>query len=170
MKRIHIIGRKDSGKTTLVVELVKRFSRLNYRVGTIKHTHHDHELDTPGKDSHCHREAGSAAVGILTKGMNAIFWPQPSNGMADAKYEQFEAMMGDCDVVFVEGDTQAAAPKIEVFRLANGNLPIAASDSSIHAVVTDDKLDIETAIWKRSDIGKVVDNIALLLKLNSKKN
>lgn len=170
MKRIHIVGRKNSGKTTLVVDLVTELSRRNYRVGTIKHTHHDHELDTPGKDSHCHREAGSAVVGILTRGMNAIFWPQPKNESVDNKYEQFEAVMSSCDVVLVEGDAQAIAPKIEVYRLANGNLPIAASDSSIHAVVTDDMLDIEAAIWKRSEIGKVIENIELLLKLKPKKN
>ena len=64
MNRIHIIGRKNHGKTQLVVELVEEFSLRGLRVGTIKHTHHDHELDTPGKDSHRHRSAGAAVVVI----------------------------------------------------------------------------------------------------------
>lgn len=164
MKRIHVIGRKNSGKTTLIVELVSELTRRGYRVGTIKHTHHSHELDTPGKDSHRHREAGSAAVGILTHGMNAIFWPQIDDKAA-GKYEQFDAMMNDCDLVLVEGDTQTSAPKIEVFRLENGREPIAASASDIHAIVTDDLLDVGTVIWKRSDLESVVDNVQLLLKL-----
>ena len=170
MQRIHIIGGKNHGKTQLVVELTEEFVSRGLRVGTIKHTHHHHELDIPGKDSHRHREAGSAAVGILSKGMNAIFWPQPEYESAVNKYEPFDVMMDDCDVVLVEGDSQANAPKIEVYRMANGNLPIAASDTTIHAVVTDDVLDIETITWKRSDVKSVVDNVESLLKLKPEKN
>jgi|GEM_PF-195703 len=80
MHRIHIIGRKNSGKTTLVVDLVRHFRALGYRVGTIKHTHHQHELDTPGKDSYRHRQAGAMAVGIVAPTMNAVFWPTPIAG------------------------------------------------------------------------------------------
>ena len=173
MHRIHIVGRKNSGKTTLIVELVTEMRKRGYRVGTIKHTHHNHELDTPGKDSHCHREAGSSAVGILTKGMNAIFWPQDENespNESSNKYEQFDAMMNDCDLVLVEGDSQTLAPKIEVFRLANGTSPMATTDSSIHAIVTDDALELETALWKRNDIALVVDQIESLLKLGEQEN
>ena len=61
-----MIGRKNSGKTTLVSELVTEFTARGYRVGTIKHTHHQHELDVPGKDSYRHREAGAAIVGIIS--------------------------------------------------------------------------------------------------------
>ena len=80
MRRIHIIGRKNSGKTSLVVRLVEYYRTAGYRVGTIKHTHHHHELDTPGKDSFRHRQAGASAVGILAPTMNAVFWPQ-ANGV-----------------------------------------------------------------------------------------
>ncbi|MEO2032331.1 MAG: molybdopterin-guanine dinucleotide biosynthesis protein B, partial [Planctomycetaceae bacterium] len=61
-KRIHIVGRKNSGKTGLIVELVSFLTDLGYCVGTIKHTHHDHELDTPGKDSYRHCAAGAKVV------------------------------------------------------------------------------------------------------------
>jgi molybdopterin-guanine dinucleotide biosynthesis protein MobB len=74
MKRLHVIGGKNHGKTTLVVELVKEFSRRGISVGTIKHTHHQHELDVPGKDSYRHRMAGAAAVGILSPSMSALFF------------------------------------------------------------------------------------------------
>jgi molybdopterin-guanine dinucleotide biosynthesis protein B len=169
MKRLHIVGRKNSGKTTLIVELVTELTRQGYRVGTIKHTHHDHELDTPGKDSHQHREAGSVAVGILTKGMNAIFWPpagqEESSTDDQQKYGQFDAVMSDCDVVLVEGDSQARANKIEVFRSINGGQPKAIADSTITAVVSDDALDIATPIWKRSDLNSIAENIETLLQL-----
>ncbi|MDG1872362.1 MAG: molybdopterin-guanine dinucleotide biosynthesis protein B [Mariniblastus sp.] len=170
MKRIHIIGRKNSGKTTLIVELVTEFTRRGYRVGTIKHTHHNHELDAPGKDSHRHREAGSAAVGILTKGMNAIFWPQTSTEPETKKYSQFDSMMQECDVVLVEGDSQTDAPKVEVFRSTTEDSPLAFSDSKIAAVISDDVLKIDTVIWKRSDLNSVADKISLLLNLQPPKH
>jgi molybdopterin-guanine dinucleotide biosynthesis protein MobB len=62
VKRLHIIGGKNHGKTMLVVELVQEFARRGIPVGTIKHTHHHHEVDVPGKDSHRHRLAGAAAA------------------------------------------------------------------------------------------------------------
>jgi molybdopterin-guanine dinucleotide biosynthesis protein MobB len=170
MKRIHIIGRKNSGKTTLMVELVTELTRQGYRVGTIKHTHHDHELDTPGKDSHRHGQAGSSAVGILSKGMNAIFWPQPAEQSNHDKYGQFDAMMNACDVVLVEGDSQANAPKLEVFRADNGGQPMAMSDSAIKAVVTDDSPILDAPIWKRANVNSIVENIQLLLELEPAKN
>lgn len=165
MKRIHIVGRKNSGKTTLIVELVSEFTQRGYRVGTIKHTHHNHELDTPGKDSHRHRQAGSSAVGILSPGMNAIFWPQQSNQTKAASYEQFDSMMNQCDIVLVEGDSKTSASKIEVFRAANAGQPMSNSDPLISAVVTDDRLDVSVPVWKRRDLDALVGNIERLLQL-----
>ena len=163
MKRIHIVGRKDSGKTTLVEELVGELVRLGYRVGTIKHTHHHHELDTPGKDSHRHREAGASAVGILSPQMNAIFWPQPATVDKARSYQQFDSMMSQCDIVLVEGDAQTDAPKIEVFRSATEQQPIASSkETGIMAVVTDDTLDISLPTWPRNDLALIVENIERL--------
>jgi molybdopterin-guanine dinucleotide biosynthesis protein B len=153
MRRIHVIGRKNHGKTQLVVELVEELSRRGLRVGTIKHTHHHHELDTPGKDSHRHRAAGAAAVGILSPAMSAVFLPaqQPQDG--EDRYRAFAALFAACDLVIVEGDSQTAAPKIEVWRAAAGGQPLALHDHSILAVVTDDPLPLEpAAVRLRSDV------------------
>lgn len=165
MNRIHIIGRKNSGKTTLIVELVAGLVKRGYRVGTIKHTHHNHELDTPGKDSHRHRGAGSSAVGILTPGMNAIFWPQAKGESTTDKYGQFDSMMVQCDIVIVEGDSHTDAPKIEVFRAENSDDPIAATDATIHAVVTDDPLEIDVVVWKRNELNSILDRLESILEL-----
>ena len=60
--------------------------------GPSKHTHHHHELDTPGKDSFRHRQAGAKAVGIVAPTMSAIFWPAPSDktGAEECKARQIE--------------------------------------------------------------------------------
>lgn len=84
MQRIHVVGRKNHGKTRLVTGLVQHLSGLGLRVGTIKHTHHRHELDTEGKDSWQHRQAGATLVGVLSQQLTAIFLPTPGHsGPAD---------------------------------------------------------------------------------------
>jgi molybdopterin-guanine dinucleotide biosynthesis adapter protein len=158
MKRLHIIGRKNHGKTTLVVELVKEFSRLGLEVGTIKHTHHQHELDVLGKDSYRHRTAGAAAVGILSPAMNAIFIPADGEVGKD-RYAIFAPLFAHCDLVLVEGDSTTVAPKLEVWRKEAGGKPIALSDASVLAVVTDGNLPPGVKTCRRSDIGEVADFI-----------
>ena len=165
MKRIHIIGRKNSGKTTLVAELVRELTSQGYKVGTIKHTHHRHELDTPGKDSHKHREAGAAVVGILSPALNAVFWQPEEVGDSadDARYEQFSSQFKDCDLVLVEGDTQATHPRLEVWRAEVGSTPLSVADPSIAAIITDDALEANLPMLPRSDVSAVAKQILALL-------
>ena len=167
MKRVHIIGRKNHGKTTLVAELVEHFTAQGLRVGTIKHTHHAHELDTPGKDSHTHRMAGASVVGILSRSMSAVFWPAlPSDGErggGDDRYEEFAPHFASCELVIVEGDTQTSGLKVEVWRAAAGSPPMAADDPTVAAIVTDDPVEATAERWPRCDVPAVGRNILQLL-------
>ncbi len=164
MKRIDIIGGKNHGKTTLVVELMQELSTRGYRVGTIKHTHHQHELDTPGKDSHRHREAGAAVVGILTRSMNAVFWRAKEDSSAEDRYQVFAQTFADCQITLVEGDTQTTAPKIEVWRKSLGTEPLAKTDASIQAIVTHDEVqDLATPVLPRSEVAIVAKKILALV-------
>jgi molybdopterin-guanine dinucleotide biosynthesis protein MobB len=153
---LHIIGGKNHGKTMLVVELVQEFARRGIRVGTIKHTHHHHELDVPGKDSHRHRLAGAAVVGILSPSVSAIFLPTPDESLpGEDRYSLFASAFSGCRLVLVEGDTQTPAPKIEVWRSELNTPPLAARDRSILAVVTDDRTPVATTVLPRSDIERL---------------
>ena len=158
MKRVHIIGRKNHGKTTLMVDLVTEFTRRGIKVATVKHTHHQHELDIPGKDSHRHRLAGAVAVGILSPSMTAMYLPahESPNERKD-RYATFSRMFSDCQLILVEGDSQTNAPKIEVWRTVLGDDPIATRDKSILAIVTDDPVSVAADILPRADIGGLVD-------------
>lgn len=164
MRRIHIIGGKNHGKTTLVEELVREMSQRGLRIGTIKHTHHHHELDVPGKDSHRHRAAGAAVVGILTRAMNAVFWTPHSHTTGSApvgeeRYEQFTSAFTNCDLVLVEGDTQTTAPKLEVWRATLGTPPLCRQLKHVAAVITDDPLNDAVYTLPRSDIPQLVNEI-----------
>lgn len=160
MKRLHIVGGKNHGKTTLVVDLVQAFVARGIRVGTIKHTHHRHELDVPGKDSFRHREAGASAVGILSPTLSAMFIPtEPDSNAASDRYAAFAPLFAHCEFVLVEGDSQAKAPKIEVWRKVVGTPPLARDDDSIIAVVTDDAVLPPTQIpfLQRSNVATLAE-------------
>ena len=158
MNRLHIVGGKNHGKTTLVVELVKEFSRRGVPVGTIKHTHHRHELDVPGKDSHRHRTAGAMAVGILSPSMCAVFLPTDVKGSeVKDRYSILASVFTGCRLVLVEGDSQARAPKIEIWRSELGTPPLASHNDSILAIVSDDVPPINIKAFRRSEIAGLAD-------------
>jgi molybdopterin-guanine dinucleotide biosynthesis protein B len=157
--RLHIIGRKNHGKTTLVVDLVRLLAARGLRVGTIKHTHHHHELDTPGKDSHQHRMAGAVAVGILSPDLNAVFWPPTVKRDLDAcdeRYTAFAPLFRECHLVLVEGDTQTQGRKIEVWRASVGSDPMSLADRQIAAVVSDDLCPVPRPRFPRNDLSRLV--------------
>jgi molybdopterin-guanine dinucleotide biosynthesis protein B len=166
MNRLHIIGGKNHGKTTLLVELLAELRRREIAVGTIKHTHHDHELDVPGKDSYRHRLAGAAAVGILSPAMTAVFLPAKTNDVDDS-YSIFTPFFTRCRFILVEGDSQTTAPKIEVWRRELGTPPMAADDQSILAVVSDDPLPMDVEVLRRSDIAGLADRLLKTLACDS---
>ena len=145
--------------------VVKELAGRNIRVATVKHTHHHHELDTPGKDSHQHRTAGAVGVGILSPEMTAVFLPQQrelDTSDRESRYQRFETMFGDCDLILVEGDLQTTAPRMEVWRSAVTELPYAAADAGIAAVVSDEQLPCAGQRIARSDIGAVADAVLKL--------
>ncbi len=158
MKRLHIVGGKNHGKTTLIVELVQELSSRGLSVGTIKHTHHHHELDVPGKDSYRHRMAGACAVGILSPAMSAVFLPvdQAVSGGED-RYAALARIFQDCRLVLVEGDSHTTAPKIEVWRSSLGMPPLAIHDPSIMALVTDDTPPSDKLVLHRANVGRLAD-------------
>jgi molybdopterin-guanine dinucleotide biosynthesis protein MobB len=160
MNRLHIVGRKNHGKTALIADLVAHFTSQGLSVATIKHTHHAHELDTPGKDSFLHRQAGANVVGIVARNLSAAFWPTPDRDSESTdQYRQFEKLTADCDLVLVEGDQHTKAAKIEVWRANVGSAPLAAEDNSILAVVTDDPIPVACHIYPRSDLSILVTAI-----------
>jgi len=162
LRRIHIIGRKNSGKTTLLVELVEHLTNAGYRIGTIKHTHHRHELDTPGKDSHRHREAGATRVGILSRELLAVFSPISAEAEEADRYAMLAPSFATCDLVLVEGDSRTTATKVEVWRAATTSAPLVNEDQSISAVITDDPIDTTRPIWPRSSVSSIAEHILKL--------
>lgn len=130
-----ITGWKNSGKTTLVAALVKEFISRGYRVSTVKHAHHAFDIDTPGKDSHQHREAGASEVLVASDTRWALMHEQrgtPAPGLDDLLKR-----IAPCDLVLVEGFKRGTHMKIEVVRERGVDSLIADSDPQVLAIATD---------------------------------
>ena len=113
---IGIAGWKKSGKTTLTVRLVAEFVRRGFRVATVKHAHHDFQIDDAETDSARHRRAGSGQVAIVSRKRWAVVTERP-----DAREPDFADVIGwldPCDLIVVEGYKSAPIPKIEARRRA----------------------------------------------------
>jgi molybdopterin-guanine dinucleotide biosynthesis protein B len=142
MRHYGIIGWQNSGKTTLVEALVAELTGRGFSVSTIKHAHHDVDLDRPGKDSWRHRQAGAAEVVLASAHrfvlMREYRGPEP-------RLEEILARMAPVDLVLIEGYKRDLHPKIEVFRNfshADGRARplIQPDDPTVRAVASDLRL------------------------------
>lgn len=163
MNRIHIVGRKNHGKTTLIVELLHELRGRGVRVGSIKHSSHAHELDTPGKDSHRHRQAGAVPASIVTPESIGVFLPRPRMSV----YDLLEPLYANCELVVVEGHIEAVGTKVEIWRAAMGTPCLAADHADIRAVISDDQPPVSIPVWPRTDIAKIADRIVALCQSDS---
>lgn len=156
MKRVHLVGGRNHGKTTFLVELIAELVRRGVAVGAIKHTSHRHTLDTPGKDSYRHRESGADPAALLTgEGVGVFLRLAPT----DDPYQRLETLYADCDLVLVEGDLSTAAIKIEVYRRDAGGTPLALERPDILAVVSDDAPAVSVPVWPRRDVRWIADRV-----------
>ena len=135
MKVLGIAGWSGSGKTTLVTKLLPLLVARGLRVSTVKHAHHDFDIDQPGKDSWRHRQAGASEVLISSARRFALI--HEHGGDAELGLQQILARMSPADIVLVEGFKRERHPKIEVWRPAVGKPLLAADDPHIIAVTTD---------------------------------
>jgi molybdopterin-guanine dinucleotide biosynthesis protein MobB len=138
---VSVIGKKDSGKTTLVVAMVQDFVRRGRKVGTIKHGDHPALVDQEGKDTWRHFQEGrSARTMIESPGQRVVF--EQSDGNADP-LELVRRYFLDVDIVIIEGYKSRPLPKIEVFRKSVHKTPLfdpnSPSASQWIAMVSDDR-------------------------------
>lgn len=134
MRVYGVIGWKNSGKTSLMERLVAEITRRGFTVSTVKHVHHDVDLDQPGKDSHRHRAAGASEVVLASAHRFALM--REHRG-AEPDLAEVLSRMAPVDLILVEGYKRDAHAKIEVFRLEAGHDLIQPNDPLVRAVATD---------------------------------
>ena len=134
-----LAGYSGSGKTILSEKLIRQFSKLKISVASIKHAHHNFEVDIPGKDSWKHRKAGSKSVIISSK--NLIAHIQDRKSSPEAKLEELLNMLPPKEIVLIEGFKKEKIDKIEVFRKGLNKNLLAKVDKNIFAIATDMKVE-----------------------------
>lgn len=139
MRVFGIVGWKNNGKTTLVERLVAGFTAAGYRVSTVKHAHHEVDLDQPGKDSWRHREAGAREVVLATARRWAVI--HELRDEPEPPLDDLLARMTPVDLVIVEGFKRFPHPKLEVHRRERGTPLLAREDPSIIALAADMRFD-----------------------------
>ncbi len=153
MRLIGVAGWSGAGKTTLLARLIPALVAQGYTVSTLKHAHHDFDIDQPGKDSHIHRLAGATEVLVSSARRWALMHelrdaPPPS-------LSELLRQLGPVDLVLAEGFKGESHPKIEVFRAAIGKPLLQASDKSIVGVVSDTPLDLSVPVLRFGDIAVI---------------
>lgn len=135
MRVIGLAGWSGSGKTTLLTRLIPEFNRRGVKVSTVKHAHHAFDLDTPGKDSWAHRQAGAAEVLVSSGKRWALL--HELRGEPEAALPELLARLSPVDLVIVEGFKRDPHAKLEVYRAANAKPPLHPGDPSIVAIASD---------------------------------
>ena len=149
---VSIVGKSESGKTTLLEKLIGELKSRGYRVATVKHAPQESSFDEPGKDSWRHIEAGSQAT--LISSSDKLVLIKPTSG--EPALEQITRLLGeDYDIILAEGFKDSDAPKIEVHRKQAD--PPLASVKKLIAIATDEPLETKTRQFSLEDSKGLAD-------------
>ncbi|APW46625.1 molybdopterin-guanine dinucleotide biosynthesis protein B [Rhodoferax antarcticus] len=143
MQVIGIAGYSGAGKTTLVERLIPLLRAIGLRVSVVKHARDGFDMDTPGKDTFRHREAGAFEVVVASQQRLALLreFEQP----CELTVHQLIAELYDgVDWVLVEGFRDADLPKIEIWRAASGKGVMYPDDHFVAAIATDSPSSLPT--------------------------
>ena len=154
-KVIGVVGWKDVGKTFFVTEIIKLLVSKKLKVGSIKHAHHDFDIDQPGTDSFKHRNAGSNQI-IISSSKR---WAKiiENNNKKEKKLDQLIKEFQDIDIIVVEGFKKENHPKIEI--IAKNSQIINSELKNVIAFVSDEILNSNIPVFKKNDTESLVEFI-----------
>jgi molybdopterin-guanine dinucleotide biosynthesis protein MobB len=157
MRIFGLAGWSGSGKTTLLTTLIPELVRRGVRVSTIKHAHHEFDIDQPGKDSWLHRQAGASEVMVASSRRFALMHelreaPEPS-------LAELVTRMVPVDLLLVEGFKRDSHPKLEVHRPSVGKPFLYPEDPHILAIASDEALAVPLPLLPLDDAAVIADFI-----------
>ncbi len=131
---LSIVGKSDSGKTTLLEKVVRELTDRGYRIGTVKHDAHSFEIDHEGKDSWRHKHSGAKLTVISSASQVAL--------VSDADHDQSlneirDKFIWGVDLIISEGYKRETHPKVEVFRSELRRELLCKADENLIAIAGD---------------------------------
>tara|TARA_B100000700_G_C14721923_1_gene704164 strand:+ start:282 stop:779 length:498 start_codon:yes stop_codon:yes gene_type:complete len=137
MKIFGVVGWKNSGKTGLIERLLVEISCRGLSVSTIKHAHHNFDLDQEGTDSYRHRQAGAKEVVLSSKKRWAVI--SELRGSAEPSLEYLIEKISPVDLILIEGFKTSGHEKIETYRSETLEPLLLTQDKTIVALASDNQ-------------------------------
>ena len=159
MKLIGIVGWKNSGKTYFAQKIIESLVKLKFNVASVKHAHHEFEIDHSGTDSFLHRKAGSNQV-IISSSKR---WAKITE-LQDSQEKNLNELIRELnnpDIVIIEGFKNDEHPKIEIINSALGtNKLMFNTIKNVFAIISDTEInEFKKKQFKRNQINEIVDYI-----------
>ncbi len=153
---VSIVGKSDSGKTTLIEKLLPELTRRGYRIATVKHDVHGFEVDREGKDSWRHKRAGAHTVIISSPQKVAVIRDVDKDLRLDELRDKF---IQDVDLIVSEGYKTDVQPKIEIFRKEKYTELLCTQDDRLVAIVSNQTFNIGVPCFGLDDMKGLGDFI-----------
>jgi molybdopterin-guanine dinucleotide biosynthesis protein MobB len=153
---VSIVGRSNTGKTTLIEGIIPELKKQGYRVATIKHNLHGFDVDREGKDSWRHRRAGAGTV-VLAAPRSIVVFDE-----LDREYDIkgiAENYIKNRDIIITEGFKGNPLPKIEVFRTALKQELLCGPDDNLIALAGDKPVNIGVPYFDLNDYSGIAEFI-----------
>ena len=154
MKICGIVGLKNSGKTFLAQQIIKYFTKKKYLVASIKHAHHDFDIDKPNTDSFLHRKSGSMEV-IISSSKR---WAKITelNHSNEKNLSELIAELDKPDIVIVEGFKKESHKKIEIInKSATENQYLFPNLKNVFCIVSDNQINASIQQFKINEINNI---------------
>ena len=158
MKICGIVGWKNSGKTFIAQKLIAYFTTQKFNVASIKHAHHNFDIDKPGTDSFLHRQSGSQQI-IISSSKRWAKITELNKSKEKTLYELIEDL-NKPDIVIVEGFKNEKHSKIEIIN--NNSEPstyLLPHLNNVIGIVSDSKIVTSINQFKKNEINIIADYI-----------
>ena len=158
MRRFGIAGWSGSGKTTLVRRLLPELIGRGIVVSTVKHAHHDFDVDRPGKDSYEHRMAGAKEVLVASSVRWALM--HEIKGEIETSLDDLVERMTPVDLLLIEGFKSESYHKLEVHRPSIGKKLLYVDDADVVALASDAPVEgTELRVLDLDNVAEIADFI-----------
>ena len=160
---VSIVGKSDSGKTTLMEKLIAELTLRGYKVASVKHDTHNFEIDKEGKDSWRHKKAGAATTIISSSRQIGMV----KDVSFDHSPKELISLFQDIDIIIAEGYKSLKYPKLEFYRAKISPKPLCLNDPDLLAFISDDPFDLDVPCFATDNYKEVAKFLIDYFKLRN---
>lgn len=157
---ISIAGKQNTGKTTLIRELIPKLKERGYRVGTLKYNIREFEIDHEGKDTYKYFHSGADTVALSSQDEVAVIKRVKNSPQMN---EIIEKYFNDVSVILVEGCSAEDYPRIKI--IDPQKMEIVGKNSNNELLLV--KENTKTRCFSEKDINRALDFVEDIISHNN---